>query len=130
MRWTNGLALGGLAAVLLTAGCQKLNFEKTQALGPGDVRSFEIDAPKRDQTVSIEVSSSAAPITVCVATEDRSSAVEQALVSGKKPEGTLAHKEKVQNETIEVTAPAKKKFVVFLAEASKETQVSVKIKGK
>ena len=65
MRLVSVSALGLVALVCLAgAGClkQRLDLESTMTVGPGEVQSKIIDAPKADQQVTATVSSPGAPV--------------------------------------------------------------------
>ncbi len=116
---------------LLLAGCNRaLNFEKKFTMGPGDVNSFTVDAPRREQHVTVSFSSSAAPIDVYVALEKDLAIAETAIRNYKKPEGILAKLEKSSNGSLEAVIPAKADFGVILAGSIRDTAVEVKLTGK
>jgi hypothetical protein len=118
------------AALLLAAGCQKLHDERSVKLAPGDTKSFEIDAPRSEQKVTVEYTSSNGPVNVCVALLEDRQAAEEGVLADKKPDKALASKEKADSGTLEATVPAKKGFVVVIGGAKKETEVKVKTNGK
>ncbi len=121
-------------AVLLTlsmAGCNKaLNFEKKFTMGPGEVRSFSVDAPKREQHVTVTFTSSAAPVDVYVALEKDLENVSMAIQNFKKTEGVLAQLEKSSNGSLEAVIPAKTGFGLIVAGPIRDTAVEVKLTSK
>lgn len=131
MRPILNVTLGLLApALLLTAGCQRLNFEHAVKLEPGDVRGFPVDAPRGEQKVAVEVRAADAPVDVYVVLAEDENDPLNRLLSGRAPENVLASKKQVKETTLEATVPAKKKFSVLLANAPKTTSVALKIAGR
>jgi hypothetical protein len=124
-----GFALTVLVVGVL--GCQRLNFEKNFDMAPGDLQAALIDAPKADQQVTVEITSSSGPVDVYVILEEDRTAVTEKLKAYKKPDASQikASKEKMESGTLEATIPAGKAFAVLLARATKKTDVKVKIKG-
>jgi hypothetical protein len=121
-----------LAIVLLALpGCgQKLDYETTVDLDEGQVQSIAIDAPKREQKVSVTVTSSGSPIDVYVALDKDKEAGKQALLDRQKPAQSLAHKVKTQEANLEATIPANTGFAILLGGANKNSRVSVKVTGR
>jgi hypothetical protein len=121
-----------LAALLLVvAGCgQKLNYDTTVQLGDGEVQSLSIEPPKREQKVSVTVTSSGSPIDVYIVLDKDKEAAKQALLDRKKPAEALASKVKTQDATLEATIAANTGFAVLLGGANKNAQVKVKVTGR
>jgi hypothetical protein len=120
-------------AILLVAlpGCgQRLNYDTTVDLREAEVQSLTVDAPKKEQKVTITVSSAGSPIDVYVVLDKDKEAGKQALLDYKKPTGSLAGKTKTQDATLEATIPAKTEFAVLLGGANKSTRVTVKVSGR
>jgi hypothetical protein len=116
---------------LALPGCgQRLNYETTVDLPEGEVQSLMIDAPKREQKVSVTVSSAGSPIDVYVVLDKDKEAGKQALLDHKKPAGSLASKTKTQDATLEVAIPANTGFAILLGGASKNSRVTVKVTGR
>jgi hypothetical protein len=121
-----------LLSVTALAGCSKVNFEQTLTLEPGAIKMYEIDAPRSQQKVRVDVDS-AQPIDVDVALESDSAAVRQFLERERKadkggtPTGLLAGKQGVSQGSVEATIPAGKGFSVLLSGAKKKTEVKVKV---
>jgi hypothetical protein len=122
-----GLLLIASAAFL--CGCQRLNHERTIALEEGEIRSVEIDAPTRDQTVTVSVTAGS-PVDVFIVLERDEEATKEALSLQKAPNTQLAGKLKVQDATLEAAIPAKKRFAVLLSGARTKTDVKLRIAGR
>jgi hypothetical protein len=132
MQRFRNLRCGLLVALLLAgAGCgQKLDYDSTVQLDAGQVQSMMIDAPKREQRVSVTVTSSSSPIDVYVVLDKDKEAGKQALLDGKKPAAALASQAETQDATLEATMPANSAFAILLGGASKTSQVKVKVTGR
>jgi hypothetical protein len=123
------LALG----LLLLMGCQKkLEYEKTFTLSIGEIQAPIIDAPMREQHVTVTVTATGSPVNVHIVSESAHAETMTSLQNMKKldPAKMLGSKEKVENDTIEATIPAKTGFSVFISGAKKQAEVTVKIVGK
>ena len=120
-----------LAAIVLgLPGCGRLYHETTVQLGAGEVQLLLIDAPKRDQKISVTAASSGSPIDVYVVLAKDKEAAKEALLSGKKPAESLAGKVKTPDATVEATIPANSEFAIILGGANKNTQVKLKVTGR
>ena len=121
-----------LLAALLVAlpGCGKLHYESTVELGAGEVELILVDPPKREQQISVTVTSSGSPINVYVVLAKDKEVAKEALLNGQKPAASLAGKVKTQEATLEATVPANTGFVILLGGASKSSQVKVKVTGR
>jgi hypothetical protein len=120
-----------VAALLLAlSGCTRLSYETTIQLGAGEVQSLSIDPPRREQKVSVTVTSSAAPVDVYVVLEKDKEAAKEALLDHKKPAASLAGNVKTQEATLEATIPANTPFAILVGGASKTSQVKVKATGR
>jgi hypothetical protein len=121
----------GFGLALLAGGCNRaLNFEKTLAMGPGDVKSFSVDAPRGEQKVTVTFTSSEAPVDVYVALEKDLESAASAIQNFKTPNSVLANQLKARTGSIEAVIPAKEAFGVIVANAIKDSSVQVKIAGK
>jgi hypothetical protein len=118
-----------LAVLLTLPGCGRLNYETTVPLGAGEIQALRIDAPRREQKVSVTVTSAGSPVDVYVILEKDKAAAEEALLDRKKPAASLAGTMKVQEATLQATIPANTAFVVLLGGANKPSQVKVKVTG-
>ena len=120
-----------LLALLVCGGCQKpLNEQKTLTMGPGDVRKIEIDAPRREQAVTVTFTSSATEVSVYLVTAQDGDKGLEALTNYKPLSATLAEKKKAKTGTLEATIPAKTGFAILLAGATRDTSVDLKITSK
>ncbi|SRR6266404_876944 len=132
MRTIRGLRCSLLAILLLVLpGCgQKLDYETAVELDEGQVQLIFIDPPKKEQKVSVTVTSSGSPIDVYVVLDKDKEAGKQALLDRKKPTGSLASKTKTQNATLEATIPANTGFAILLGGANKNSRVTAKVTGR
>ena len=121
-----------LLAVLLLAfpSCQRLNYETAVDLSEGEVQSILVEAPKKEQKVSVTASSAGSPIDVYVVLDKDKEAGKQALLDRKKPASSLASKVKTREATLEATIPANTGFAILLGGASKSNHVTVKVTGR
>jgi hypothetical protein len=121
-----------LAGLFLTAGCQRLNYEKTVTVGPGNSEVLVIDPPSVNQDVKVDFKSSKEPVSVYIVLEENAEAVKQKTDLGGKPEADkiIAGKEKVMEGTVEGKVPAKKGYQIIIGGATKDTEVTVKVTGK
>jgi hypothetical protein len=117
--------------ILALAGCgQRLDYESTVQLDAGEVQSLGVDPPRREQRVSVTVTSTSVPVDVYVVLEKDKESGKQALLDVKKPAESLASKTKTQQATLEATIPAKTGFAILLGGATKSSQVKVKVIGR
>jgi hypothetical protein len=116
--------------LLGTAGCQKLDYEKTVNLGAGEVQAISIGPPTREQKITVVASSTGSTLNVCLVLEKDVEAAKQAMLDGKAPKEPLASKEKAQEATLEATVPAKTGYAIVLGGASKSCEVKVKVTGR
>jgi hypothetical protein len=82
--------------------------------------------------VKVEVKSDSSPVAVFLVLEDDAETVKKNVLHGTTPDKAkvLARTDKNSQEaTLEATVPAKKGFAVVLGDASKDTQVNLKITG-
>ncbi|MCI0681739.1 MAG: hypothetical protein L0Y71_06520 [Gemmataceae bacterium] len=128
MRTTCGLA--GLA-LLMVAGCgQRLEQEKDVTLEVGVLHPIAlIDAPKYEQKIKVEFTSSESPINVYVVLGKDENAVMDELGKANPKLEIRGKAEKSKGETFEATIPAGKDYGVYLTGADKKTQVKLKIKS-
>ena len=122
--------LAAALALAAAVGCQsRLSHEKEYHVESGSTFDVPIDAPRYEQKMTVTVSSDA-PMNVYVYLEKDRDAVQTALSRGKKAPELLAFKDQVQNDTLEVTVPAKQAPVVTLETGPKAANAKVKITGK
>lgn len=120
-----------LFAVLVSAGCQsKVNMVASAELGPGDIKAYSIDAPIQQQQLVVEARSTNAPIDVYVVLADDEDVPIKRLEQNQQPEDLVRSSLQEKEAVFEVTIPAKRNFVVLLANAHKTTSVSLKVKSK
>lgn len=122
-----------LAILMGSAGCagQKLKDERTVDIQVGDVKTFDYDAPRADQKVTVVVTPAGSSVDVYVVPSAQAQAAQQAMLNNKKPAGALVAKEKVaKEETLETTIPAKTGFAVVIGNAPKDTKVELKVNGR
>ena len=117
---------------LLGLGCkQRLNSESTLNVGPGEVQSKIVDAPRADQQVTVTVSSPGAPVSAYLVLEKNRQAAQEALLNGKTPANVLDGKDRTEDATLQGTVPAREEFAVLVSNAgSKSAAVKVKIIGR
>jgi hypothetical protein len=118
MRRTVPQACCFLALLGLVSGCTKLNDERTVQVAPGDEHKLFIDPAKKEQRITVSVSSPGTPVNVSLLLEN-------------DPKKALDSKEKVEEATLNATIPADNKAVVLLTSAGARTaNVKVKITNK
>jgi hypothetical protein len=117
--------------LLLAVGCQRLDKKTNVSLVVGDIKTINVDPPRSEQQVSVAISSPV-PVDVCIVTEGEQAAVQKTLEAGKRLDAAkvLASKERVENDTLPATVPAKTGFTIFLYGARKATEVKVNITGR
>jgi hypothetical protein len=121
-----------LACLALTlAGCNKaLNFQKTLEVGPGEIKSFTVDAPRQNQKLTVTFKSSVTPVDVYIVLEKDLELVSKELQDYKKPGAVLNKLEKSKEGTVSADIPAKAEFGVIVTGAVKDTSVEVKLTSK
>jgi hypothetical protein len=125
--------MGSVAAALLVlAGCQRVNQQKTVTLGPREVVApFIVDAPSMSQSVTVTVNPNGTPIDAYIVLEKDQAAATKALESGQAPSSSLAGKQKLTGDTtLTATVPARSAYAVLLGNSSKEATVAVKLVAK
>jgi hypothetical protein len=132
MRSTTRRAAGWLAlALLLAAGCQRLNDERTVEFDEETAwKKLTFDPPRYEQKVNVTVSSPGAPLTAWLVKTDDAQAVEDALGRGKAVQSALAHKEKAEDISLEATVPANTGYTLYLVGTGKKTDAKVKVVGR
>jgi hypothetical protein len=121
-----------VCALLVVAGCQSVSLEKTVTVSGGEAyQAFTIDAPRRDQKVTVTISGATAPVNVYIVLEKDLAAAQDNLKIEKPPANALDKKENVQDATLEATVPANNSYTVLLSPiGGKTAQVNLKIKGR
>jgi hypothetical protein len=120
---------------LLTAGCQKVDQEKTVSIGPGDVVApMIVDAPRSEQKIVVTVvGPPGVPVRVHVVREKDRAGLEEKLKTSKKLESSeflAASPGAAEDTTLEATIPAGTEYAVVLSGAAKSGEVKVKLKSK
>lgn len=119
-----------LIVAALAGGCQsRLKFDQTSTVEMGEVKYYEVDSPKYEQKIAIDISSDQEISVYVVGGKDKD-AVFNDLNASKEPKNVLASKHGVKSGALEATVPAKEKFFVFLANAKKKCSVTIKLVGK
>ncbi len=117
--------------VLSLAGCnRRLSFERTLSMGPGDVSSFVVDAPRGEQKVVVTFTCDNSPVDVYLALEPDLEAASKAIRDFKAPTAILAKQMKAKEGSLEATIPAKKAFGLIVASPIRDSTVQIKIAGK
>jgi hypothetical protein len=130
MRPANRLAWGLLCATLALGGCQRLSIEQKVSLSGVEPKQLDIDAPRYEQTVTVEVDSPGTPVLAYVVKTEDAEAAFRALVKEKEPENALAAtKEKSEKVSITATVPAKTAYSVLLRAVGGGGEATVRIKG-
>lgn len=119
-----------LAGVVLTAGCQRLNEERTMSLLPGEFKHLSFSPPTYEQKLTVQASSPGAPVSVWLVRESDKEAAQEKLQSDKPPDAPLASKEKAEEITLDATIPAKTGYVLFIRAEQKRAEVKVKVTGR
>jgi len=118
------------AGALLTAGCQRLNEERTMSLLPGESKHLIFSAPAYEQKLTVQVSSPGAPVSAWLVRESDSEAAQDQLQKNKSPDAPLAGKEKAEDITLDTTIPAKTGYILFIRAEQKRAEVKVKVTGR
>ncbi|HXG10915.1 MAG TPA: hypothetical protein VNK04_14240 [Gemmataceae bacterium] len=133
MRRTSRIVLGTLALALLgPAGCgSRLNDDRTATVKPGVVHTIIYDPPKKEQKVTLELSSPGVPVSAYLVLAKDREAAEEAAAANRSPANALAGQQKVETATLEATIPAGAGFVLVLTStANKDASVRVKATGR
>lgn len=122
-----------LVAVLSLAslGCQRpLNEERSITIEAQGFHSIMIDAPRREQRISISCTA-ASPIDVFVVTESNREQLEKQLLRGQAVTApVLAKSERQKDGSLEATIPGGTAFAVVLSNTGgKAVQVQARIKS-
>ena len=117
-----------LVTLSLTGCNSRLRYEKTLTMGPGDIKPFPVEAPRREQKVIVTFTSDKSPVDVYV-TLDPDAATKK-IEDYKAPSNILAKQLKATEGSIEAVIPAKKSFGAIVAGAIRDTKVQIKMEGK
>jgi hypothetical protein len=125
---TAALAVMCFALVATQSGCtSRVNFNQTETLEPGDIKTYTIDAPRKEQKVRVQVESPE-PVNVYVGLAASAGAIQKALERDQKPVAA-GGKSGVTQDSFEVTIAAGQEFTVFLSGARKRTEVKLSVKS-
>ena len=117
--------------LVVLIGCRtKLKDSRILDVAPADLVSVYVDAPKYDQKVTVEFSSSNGPVSVCVCVSSNERKVIASLDISTNNKMVLGSAQEAATGTIEVTVPANQEFAVLVFGLSKPTKVALKINGK
>jgi len=130
MRPANRLAWGLLCATFALGGCQRLNIEHKVALSGIETKQLDVDAPRYEQQITVEVDSPGVPVVVYVVKTEDAEAAYRAVMNEKEPEKALAAtKEKSEKVSLTATIPPKTAYSVLLRGAGGTGEATVRIKG-
>jgi hypothetical protein len=117
-------------ALLLAAGCARLNVEQSLTVGAHAQKSLIIDASSREQNVQVHVTA-ATPVGVyCFLEKDQSDAERAVTLHVASPK-ILASAEKSTAADLEFTVPANNPTVVLVSNADDQSVTAqVKITGR
>jgi hypothetical protein len=131
MRPTTRLAWSLLGLALLAGGCQKLEIEKKVTIVPLEPYRLDIDGPRYEQQVTVEVDSPDAPVLAYIVKEENVEAAMNALDREKEPTEVLAAtKEKSEKVSLSATIPAKTAYTVLVRTAGMRAEATIRIKGR
>jgi hypothetical protein len=128
MRRTTRRAAGWLAlALLLAAGCQRLDFENTYPLEGFDAQEIGFSPPQYEQKVTVTVTTSpAVPVSAyLVKTSDL-----DAMKKDPAAVQALGKQEKSETIKFDATVPAKTDYTIYLVGTGKKTDAKVKVVGR
>jgi hypothetical protein len=116
---------------MASSGCGKFKHEATYSMDPGDIKLVNVDAPRGEQKVTVEISSPGAPVDVWLVLEDHYDAVSKKVNAGVHPDAATVVASKVQlaSGTLQGIIPAGKAYKVVITGARKKTDVTVKVTG-
>jgi hypothetical protein len=123
--------LAGLGLLAIVSGCgQPINVEKTVSMQPAQhYAPILVDGPKRDQKITVEFTSSDVPIDVYIVLGKDETVILRELDKAKPKVDSLASKLGSKGDTLTATIAAGKDYGVYLTNAAKKTNVTVKLKG-
>lgn len=135
----SGLLGSLLVVALLTSvlGCQRVTYNKSFNLSPGEVlQGPSFSPPTYAQRVSITITPSGAPVSAYVCKTSDDEAVRKALDAvNKEPDAALLIASRVSNQsaetyTLEASIPAKTGYTLWLRNGTKSNEVKVNLVGK
>lgn len=126
-----------VVALLLLAGCQRLNEQRTVDLKFGTNHRLDFTGPSYKQKIEVTVTPKDAPVSVYLIKSEDVEKVEDAVNRKKEPpkdsvlDGkTVSEKDKAESYTLTAEVPAKTPYSLFFAGPRKSTSVDVKIVGR
>jgi len=125
-----------LAVVLVVvAGCQKLNYEKTVEVPTAGTFEIEFSEPAYAQAVEVSISPDSEPVSAYIVKKSDLETARGKCAPGKAPPADLVLDGKTfketdsrQDFTLKATIPAKTAYAVLLS-GGKKTNVKVKVLG-
>ena len=119
-----------LGLVMFLAGCQsRLNVERSYRLESGTIQTIDLDPPKYDQKVTVNITTDGA-VRAYVYLKKDAEAVDKDLSLKPKTDKALGEWTGDKSGTIEVTVPAHQIGIVRIETAAKVANVTVKAVGK
>ena len=119
-----------LLVVCLVAGCGKLDVKRDTDVEALGFKAYTIDPAKKEQKVTVTVSSPGVPVNVYLVLEKDRAEVEKALEEHQRPKNVLGSQEKTEQATVEGTVPGGVAASVLLYNPSTKTaHVATQIKG-
>lgn len=134
MRKATG-AIWLVAVLLLTAGCQRLNFTSTYKLGPKNVHDLHFDPPAYNQRVTVTIEPTGGGVSAYLMREEDSGAAEAQLRKNIEPDGSKLLGFKISRGpaeayTFEATVPAKTGYALLLKNGPQAADVKVTVVGR
>lgn len=125
--------VAGLLSV--TAGCQRLNYQKTFTLTPLIVQQIDFSEPAYAQKLAVTIQPTTGSVSAYLVKSADAERVERALQSDKEPPASLLLASRVsrgaaEEYTFEATVPAKTAYTLLLKGGSKPTEVKVSVIGR
>jgi hypothetical protein len=130
MRPANRLAWVLLCATVALGGCQRLSEERKVSVSPMEPYRLDIDAPRYEQKLTVEVDAPGTPVLAYVVRTDDAEKAVLALQHEKEPENALAaSKEKSEKVSLPATIPAGTAYSVLLRGVGATGDVTLRLKG-
>jgi hypothetical protein len=123
-------------ALLVTTGCQRLNYTTTvQQLSPRQPHDINFSSPAYNQKVTITIEPTEAGVSAYLVNNDHVEKVNAMLKQGKEPEVSLvlgSHLSvgSAQKYSFEVSVPAKTPYTLLLKATGRATDVKVTVVGR
>jgi hypothetical protein len=123
-----------LAGLLMTAGCQRLNYDKSFSLQPMSTQQIDFDPPSYSQKLSVSITPDKAGVSAYLIKTADKAAVLKVLDAEKEPEASQLLASKVskgaaETYTLDASVPAKTGYTLIL-KTVKPTDVKVKVTGR